>query len=581
MSRIRLLPLILALGACGGSPASPDAAPSDAAPSTDAHTTPPVCADPVLESGNGAITDLVGSAYGSRATSVIPTHFPTPYGTSAAPLLPVAQRTWGQFSNAVDDPAAPSPTEVAFAAGLFESRAQTGVSIVNHPDDLVVGSTLTQILVNVRFDHSLITVFLPPGWDPTQHVPIVMSGNPGATSNNARIFQLGNNAEGGSSNLKYGLNAAIAGKAGAPFIAVYSNVGGALSHGFHPDVLRDVGCQLAWIDQTLGGDRDKVVFVGKSRGGGAALTWGANPLDLDYTTVGVFAHVPIWRDSFIAERPLPFLIESLAPVASYFFTPAAMYEHNSPGAADVTAKLLDSLSPEGTVEGVRAIEPAALVAGLVDVPAISVCLGTHDPELPSSGDIDLLQQLEGRAIPHHAELTLRGTHTDCPGVANRFDAYLRYLVGLGPEPTITGTTWTLAPRIGEGDPSSPTMIPTGAALPWWGLLMPLVETSSQVEVHVCGPGGTVTVTGTLGDASVLMTETRALPAGCGIFNATSPASADTITWTITLPGSIDAAPHAIKAGTALATRVTTAQEPITSYQWDPIDTRLAGFLVAP
>lgn len=521
-------------------------------------------------SGQGTIEEIAGSVLGSRAVSPLPTHFPQRYGGEAATFQGLATMRWGSYPFAVNDNVAPDQDKLLELVSLFEQQTGKGVALYNHPSDLVVGADVTQILLNLEYGASLVTIALPPGWTPDMNLPIVVSGNPGAASNNNRLFQSG------SYGSKYLLMPALSAGAGAPLIAAIHNTGGAASHGYHPRVMRDVGCALQTIDDDLGGDQQRVVFVGKSRGGGSALTWGANPLGLDYKTLGVFAHTPIWGNDFVMQRPV-----SIAPIpamlaASATYGEGAFYESASPGRAEVVDTILGLFSPEGSFASVAQHQVAAHVEGLVNVPAVAVCIASHDQELLSSDGVGMLNQLENAGVKHLSEVVIRGAHLDCPATAEAFDAHVRWLLGLDASPPeLSARIWSQEAALGQT--LGARVLGERSGLPSWGIIPVAAEVNTLLEAHICGANGEVSVAATM-DGTDLLRETRLVNANCEIFSGPAPARVGTISWTITLPTG-DAAEHSIEVGRPLETRIFENALPLDDQVWSADDTRVAGYAV--
>lgn len=518
----------------------------------------------------------------------LPTHHPTLYAGEAAPRLRGDELAWGRFGNETTDPKAVSPSEISALVALVEEGAfGTAVRLLADESQLERGSPATQVLMNVPFEHSLITVALPPGWDPAQKIPILFSGNPGTTSNHQRLFGGQSDAARryNAKEILFARNSGVAhaqGTSQSGIMAVLHNVGGMAAQGSEPPVLSDVGCAISWLSARLGGDANRVVFAGKSRGGGSALAWGANPLGLPYKAVGVFAHVPMWRVSYSIALPFSLFPASSFPSAKLLFGDAAFYYRNIPGPREVEGRMWQIRSPLGTKDSLAATEIAAHANGLRNVPAVSVCIGTHDQELPASDGMHMLQTLDALGVRHHSEVMVRGGHADCPGVTTRLEEYLKSLVGIPSSLALplSGRTYVVAPRIGE-----PQTAPTPLAvsdIPWFGHISVLSERRAPLSVFVCGKGGPVRVTGT--DNEVRFDSAAPSIDGCREFLWTAPAAATRIRWKIELPGGTDGASHGLLASRPLETEIYDSESevrPVEDYFWDTSDRRMAGFAVVP
>jgi len=546
--------------------------PEPAPPSGAFTFTPAACASGRWDGAHSDLRPVAGSRFGSIAVHPIPTHFPDAFGGDNGPGLPPDQLAWEHYSNALTDVAAGDAQVESFVA-LMETATNHGVAILADPSDLEIGSSRTQILVNLRLGASLATVFLPPGWDPSRRVPILFSGEPSGGGNNGRLF--GNQIRFTATGPEYGI---YAGLSQGGLITVVHNAGGVPSQGTTPDVIDDVGCAIAWIDANLGGDAQRVVFAGKSRGGSTALTWGANPHRLPYATIGIFSHVPIWDGAVLATLPPSMFQINIHGLAEALFTEDAFYESSHPGAMDVLLRALQIITPDGSTASLGTLDARSQLAAIASVPALAVCFATHDGyQLPAS-NVEMLHDLDAAGARYHAEILIRGPHVDCPATGDKLAAYAQWLAGLASAPPeLTGRTFTLSPRIGESGET--TSMPGTTTLPRFGYFPVQLEATRRGEVHVCGPPGTAHVVGRFGGAT-LLDQTQPLANSCARFAFVAPTTAGTIAWTIDDAG-IDGAASPVQAGRALATSVVTDKPPYETYFWDAVDERLAGFAQPP
>jgi hypothetical protein len=217
------------------------------------------------------------------------------------------------YSNAATDyrtyaPGQPGWSSVEQTAAELE-KVGSSLRLVARAEDLKADAgTALQVLCNEVIGPPrtpmLASFILPPRWKPDGHYPIVLTGNGYTISNNRRLFR----ESGPTDVFVLAGKAAGAGRSGVLVVTV--NCGGTEASGIQPSAVANIGRVLDRAAE-LGGDRHRVVFWGGSRGGLTALVWGANPLDLDYTPLALFARVPF---PTLADTPMTPL--SLVPQAT-------------------------------------------------------------------------------------------------------------------------------------------------------------------------------------------------------------------------------------------------------------------------
>jgi hypothetical protein len=136
---------------------------------------------------------------------------------------------------------------------------------------LVPGLNTLQVLHNVLLPDlgmtTLFTFIFPPGWQPTQHYPLLLSGNGGLTSNNAMFFQT-------EQTRAIAGGVAVSTQAGhTGLMAALSNTGGRESGGWHQHVLDDLPRMLP-VMASYGVDQSRIIHFGASRGGRVRPPWG-------------------------------------------------------------------------------------------------------------------------------------------------------------------------------------------------------------------------------------------------------------------------------------------------------------------
>jgi len=203
------------------------------------------------------------------------THYPMAGGVTPDTTR-TAMPAYENYSAARSDEYAPPRQEFDAAVQLMFQATNVQARMLNDPAGLMEGVPQIQVVNNWQIGAALYTVAVPPNWRRTNSYPIFLSGNPTTYSNNFRMFRAG----------EAGILAFTANKG---FIAAYSNAGGIESQGVSDNVLRSVGEAITTF-AGLGGDKQKVVTGGFSRGASTAFYWAANPMNLDYNVIAAFGH---------------------------------------------------------------------------------------------------------------------------------------------------------------------------------------------------------------------------------------------------------------------------------------------------
>ena len=554
---MRWFPLLVLLVGCGKKIG--DGTPPD-------ETVEVECIHVRWQAGNGDNAAVSGSSYGSTWVEPIPTHYPQPYDGEAAELR--GNIRWNIYSNSNNDPTAVDSDAVTDFVTTLEQASGRGVALLNDPSQLQKDFDLTQVLVNLRFDVSMATIVLPPRWNGEEDLPlpVLVSGNPGTQSNNERLFY------GGDYGARYAALAAASAASSNGMITVIHNMGGRESLGNTTEIMEDVGCMLEYVEAAFNGDRNRVVFAGASRGGTAALIWGANPLGIEYEAAGIFAHAPLWNHADILGTPFNLAPETPWTTADVLGMQRAFYYQNDPGPADVVDAITEVWSPNGSLESLEEVVPAAWVSAMADVPAISVTVGTQDGSVPFSDGVAMLQDMEDGGLDFHAEIVIGGAHREGPTTEAFLDQQVDYLLGNGSAPDVSGRTFQQVPEIGAGSHGDFTEVSIGADLPWAVSFPVMMETDSPGEVQICGPGGDVSVLGAVA-GEVLVDEALTVDEGCTAVAYTAPSSpADPIDWSLTVPG---------EGARSYSTTITSDTRDIADYYWDYEDGRSAGYAVLP
>mgnify|MGYP005850543161 CR=1 FL=1 len=343
------------------------------------------------------------------------THYPAPSGTEAAPRREIAP-AYGVYNNAENDDYAPTRQEVE----LFVAKARVlmrgaRLLLLNDFAQAQEGIDAVQVVNNVPVEGALYTLFLPPGWNRAGNYPVVLSGNGAGTSNNRRLY-------GGQEIYApvIAWNATREGRNGV--ILAVSNCGGTESQGVDEKTLRSVGAFFDFIAQH-GGDRHNAVTTGGSRGGGTALVWAANPLDLDYTVRAVFAHVPpthygsLGLTSILTYPALGTIAELVGGEgASRFDAGPETMETRLPDVLEILLGARD-------VEAANARSPVGVAERLRDK-VVVISEGTHDSFFQFALFLAFDRHLNALGIDHATAIILGDGHGFSDWVYDQTLAYL-------------------------------------------------------------------------------------------------------------------------------------------------------------
>jgi dienelactone hydrolase len=339
---------------------------------------------------------------GSRTDYPIATHYPAAGGSDAAPKRGEVEVSYGVYNNREDDYYAPSREEVErYVERVRSATGNTPLRLLNSFDDVEAGFEGIQLVNNVPVEGALYTIVLPPGWTPDGSYPVILSGNGAGISNNKRLYA---DAEIYAPVIAW--LSTQAGRGGA--IMVMSNCGGTESQGADEPTLRSVGSFFDFI-AAQGGDQHNVVTTGGSRGGGTALVWAANPLDLDYTVRAVFAHVPpthygsLGTISLLTYPAMGEIAElALGDGGSRYTEGAATMENRLP-------EVLHILLGTRDVDEANARSPIGLAERLRGK-AIAISAGTHDSFFQLALFLQFDRRLTELDIPHATAIQLGDGH---------------------------------------------------------------------------------------------------------------------------------------------------------------------------
>jgi len=484
-----------------------------------------------------------GVVYGQTNTGVINTNFPAPGGTTASmPFRLAPPLAYGDYSNMETDPVAVSADDRDSLLALIRKALPAGIDVatLNRWTDTKEGLAAIQIVNNVPIKGSTYTIVLPPGWQRSGKLPVLLSGNGAGVGNNQRLWK-----QKDASLLALVSLASAPGRTG--LIAAYSNAGGTESQGIDTHTYTSVGAFFDFIGQN-GGDVQHAITEGGSRGGGTALMWAINPLKLAYHVQAVFADIP----------PTAYGTLSQASVLTY---PNLGYIYVA-GTHDPTAYLyaspngplhpsLDRLIGTNDVAKANMISPLGSADQLKDKTELIIGRGTHDAFFPLWEFLTFDHRLTELGIVHSTVITLGQGHTGSSYLDSELTKYIDqfsqnkpyqsppgrfYQINLNPP---EGTQVPLAEFIKNGlnaDPKAPLL--PGGDLPFTVEIPSLVGVGLPVDISVCGKvGAAYSYQATSADGKPWTSASGTIDATeCAHQQIKSPDMTGTYAWTFTYNG---------------------------------------------
>jgi hypothetical protein len=380
------------------------------------------------------------------------TNYPSAGGT-LPDLTRLTVPSYEHYSQATTDGYAPTQQEYEGALAL---AAQQFAQIVTLNDlaDVQEGLAAVQIVSGHVVGPTLFTLAFPPNWHRSERHPIYLSGAPTGYSNNYRVFPNGEAP-------------IIAYAAARGFIVAYCNAGGVESQGISENVLRAVGTAMNELG-TLGGDKQKIIAAGFSRGAATSVVWAANPLGLDYNVVAIFGHaLPV---STIASVVTPYATYPMLGWLSDLITndPArSTYGSPTPPHQFPNYELKILTNQDDNTEQRSAL---AVIEGLRGKQLL-FSMGTHDPFLPLPDGVAFDRELSARNIPHASIVVYGEGHLLSLSVASEF-FHAVDLIGAGQSYTVQAGRYIASqPDLTAHDYTrqrfeNRTMLPFTAAVPF-------------------------------------------------------------------------------------------------------------------
>jgi hypothetical protein len=469
-------------------------------------------------------------------TYVIATHYPAFGGVDPAPTDAV-EVAYGVFNNRENDYRAVTAQEAAtWARHVLEA---TGLEprLLNDWADVQEGLNTVQVVNNVPIAGALYTLFLPPGWTRAADLPVVLSGNGAGTSNNRRLY-------GDGETIPAELAAMSVQNGGSGLILAISNCGGTEGQGIDEPTYRSVGAFFDFIDQN-GGDKHNAITAGGSRGGGSALMWAINPLDLDYTVNAVFAAVPPTHYGSLSQVSV-LTYPSMTVIGTRIAHDPDSWRYDNAGMRPGMnpSPFMEALIGAGNPDEADALSAIGLAERLAGK-QVFLNFGAHDSYFPLSLFLEFDRRLTELDIPHGTVITLAQGHEAARFWMETLYLYLRG-VAQGLNMTVpTGRFYFVDPEppdgreIALGDllreqglEASPADLPVIAQFPY------RTGTGNPVDVEVCGtPGDEIVLSLANAAGEVVYELSGTIDADeCLVDHTALNVPPGTYTWTLTANG---------------------------------------------
>src|SRR5579859_1157208 len=121
-----------------------------------------------------------GLVYAAFNNGVITTNFPFVGGTIASlPFRFFPNIGYGDYSNAETDPVAVPASERDAVLAKVQAQLPAGMSVVslNTWSDAKENANTVQVVNNVPISGATYTIILPPQWNKSAKMPVLLSGN--------------------------------------------------------------------------------------------------------------------------------------------------------------------------------------------------------------------------------------------------------------------------------------------------------------------------------------------------------------------------------------------------------------------
>jgi hypothetical protein len=483
----------------------------------------------------------VSFAYAQESTPepeyMVATHYPDVGGTQPAPRDAI-EPSYGVYNNRLNDYyAVDAATAQEIADDISGDSFGTEVLLLNDWAEVQEDLEALQIVNNVPIEGALYTIFLPPTWNRSKDLSIVLSGNGAGTSNNRRLY-------GGETDM--GIIIALSTSfGGSGIIGAMSNCGGTESQGVDEPTYRSVGAFFDFIDQN-GGDKNNAMTAGWSRGGGSALMWAINPLGLDYNVHTVFAGVPPVRYGALNNVSV-LTYPSMGSIGVLISGDETGYRYDNPNwhSGMTPSPFLELIIGTGDPEEADSLGPWGMAEGLRGKNVVLEA-GSHDAFFSLRFVLEYDRLLTKMGIEHGTFITLNSGHEDSDAMRAALADTLLAMARGEPVETPTGRFYAIDTNPLEDDETSlqeffeennidddPTQLPVTVEVPF------RTGVGNPVDITICGtPGDQVElVLGSVYALAVTLDENE-----CYTEQIAFAFSTGTYAWSLTVNGeTIDAA----------------------------------------
>lgn len=271
-----------------------------------------------------------------------------------------------------------------------------------------------QILMSLITSKSMVAVLLPPGWssaDPSGTYPILINGGYDIASNTSSFGALVARQQ-----------AALWKANKKSFIGVIWNGSGDIaSRTMNEGMFQEINLILQQVAQNFGGDPQRVMTVGGSRGGVTSLRIAANPLKLPYKVRLAYAAVPPSDVNLIGDltsATIPALLT--APDWSTGFNDCLTANWKYPNVGndlaglscrDAHVKILTGTTNRATIDSQINLTSGRLLTALKDSGSqIYLEVGSHDFIVPWLDQFLLARRLTDYDIPHELRVNYMAGH---------------------------------------------------------------------------------------------------------------------------------------------------------------------------
>jgi len=361
---------------------------------------------------------------------------------------PWFQPTSDSFPYMRTDYCAPTPEEIEAYIDTCENwgAQRYKVRLINTLTELTVDGTDPRVQIVPNFiilddeasltgGYSTSTLYFPPHFKimPDHRYPLLFMGSGWGSALNLRIRDRETFI---ADSVK--MSQAVLDPRKRGVIGIATNCGGDGSVGATRWYLRDVALLFDLLHREYGGDRNKVVARGSSRGGSIALLVAENPYEGDpdfppYRVLGVFPRGFPVRAGVKSQRPL-----SLASTYGSFYGtelgPNADRYSFVPPPQSNPAYVLQA--PMGTIDVIEANERSADGRWLWKLADTFVALqfGTHDSWMGRQGFLHIDRKLSLLGIPHVSYVILGPGHNTPAHLGDYSQIPIEFMVALFSDP---------------------------------------------------------------------------------------------------------------------------------------------------